>query len=253
MIFYGVYDYTQLGTSGFVIGLFTQYSDDDGATWSSPVQHASSVDSGYTAAVDGSMIEIGGGLLMKNYYAWASSGSGPYVEWVTFSSDNGATWGGDVEVVTSTTIQWDESSYVYLGGDTIVGMSRWSNGTTFRQTISTDNGQTWTDLGATSFDSWSTPSPPTLVNYTNAAGVPSVACYWLNRTTGELNVTTCTAASLIADGTAAWAALTTIWYGFGLNAGYVSVVQYGPHGFGWLYYGVSSSVSRIAFFDAFLP
>ena len=254
VIWYGTYDpshFANPGAGGFPLTLGYRYSDDEGNTWSS-FTTITTTPNDYTFAADGEMIEIGNGRLMKNWYGYTISGGGIGTTsiYAIFSDDNGATWGSQVTIASSSSVQWDESSFAYLGGGYIVGISRISNGTTFKQTHSTDNGATWTIDGDTTFDSWSTPSPPALSVFADVAGERQVACYYTNRNAGKLRVVTASAQTLIASNVSAWGAHSDLLGSLPTDCGYIGVVH--PYaagrGFGWIYNASSSSVADIEFF-----
>lgn len=127
--------------SGYIDARYI-YSEDEGATWSEPAILSEPQGASNWYDFHGAMIAIGDGLVLLP--AYGNDGTN-YSEYVLRSSDGGKTWDEPVIVATSTTLQWDEASHVYLGNDTIVSLCRIMNDTTLRQVLSTDNGLTWTD------------------------------------------------------------------------------------------------------------
>ncbi len=249
VIFYGIYE---PDGGQYPVSLGYRYSDDEGSTWSSytTISFGSNT---FTCGFDGSMIEIAGNTLMKNWYGYTDATHTN--EYVVFSTDDGATWGGQVTVLSSATATYDEACYAYLGGGQIVGLVRISNGTKFKQLFSTDNGATWTDQGDVTFDSWTTPAPPWLVTFRLPSGERQVACYFINRDSGTLKVVYASGAGLIASGVSAWGTAVTIQTGYNADSGYQSVVHPDgdAKGYGWLYAGVSSTRADIYFFTATFP
>ncbi len=245
VVFYGRYDYTGVAwlNQGYI------YSDDDGATWSTytAVSHASDTSFSFY----GQMIQIGADTLLQGWYG--DDGTN-YKQRVVLSTDNGATWGSAIVVANSTTVHYQEGGLAYLGGSHIVALMRDGAGTTFRQALSTDNGASWSSQGTTSFDSWSTPSPPSLVAYRNPNGKREVACYYTNRTALKTRVVYATADSLIA-GTAGWSTYTDLTTPADADSGYAAVCHPlgSPSGVGWTYSRQSLSVADMVFFVATGP
>jgi len=144
------YDPGATSYSGFIDARYI-YSEDEGETWSDPAILSEPEGASNWYDFHGAMIAIGDGLVLLP--AYGDDGTN-YSEYVLRSSDGGKTWDEPVTVATSTTLQWDEASHVYLGNGTIVGLCRIHNDTTLRQVLSYDNGLTWTDQGYVLFDSW---------------------------------------------------------------------------------------------------
>jgi hypothetical protein len=117
----------------------------------------------------GPIIELPSGKLMQAFYG----GDDPitfYRIWVQFSSNDGQTWGSEVEVVSSAT-ENQEPYPVYIDGDTD-GTSRLIMFTRGAGTVFTsdDGGATWTDAGeidatATGYDDDDSPSCAKVGNY----------------------------------------------------------------------------------------
>lgn len=182
------------------------YSDDSGLTWS-----AFTTINRYTCTTlsdtHGGLIQIGGDSLMMSWYG--NDGTN-YQEHVIFSTDQGKTWGNDVTVVNSTTVDWDEPSYAYLGGSVIVGMCRVYEDifpqldTNFRQVMSFDNGTTWQDQGFITFDTISESAPVWLTVWNDLDGKRTVGCFYYERTVGKVRVILARAEDLINNGISAW-------------------------------------------------
>jgi hypothetical protein len=129
--------------SGVTQGITSIYSDNEGATWSSPAL----VDSNSTATIYGGTITIGSGYLLSPNYGGANP---PWTTSVEISTNNGVSWGSPITVLSSSSACYSEASYAYLGGQTILGVVRCSasSGYYLSQVISTDNGATWTLQGS---------------------------------------------------------------------------------------------------------
>jgi len=122
----------------------TMYSDDDGATWSTYTTQTYPVGSTFYSPY-GNLIAIANDRLLLPYYSISPSGG--IASMVKFSDDNGLTWGGDVTVGTDPTNGYNETSFAYLDGGTILAVARKTDTSILRQFLSTDNGATWTDQG----------------------------------------------------------------------------------------------------------
>jgi hypothetical protein len=183
----------ELVTSGTPAAFYTIYSDNEGATWSTPYQIASGEANTY-----GRMIPIGNGqLLLPNYNALTPP---PYQSYVYISSDNGATWGSQITVLTSSTTVYSEGSYAYLGGETILGMVRCDNCTNneTQQVLSTDNGNTWTNQGGVNFQNDSLGNSPWLSTFMGPNGRRVVEWNTQHRSVNEEVATFGYASDLIA-------------------------------------------------------
>jgi len=122
----------------------TMYSDDDGATWSAYTPQMYPVGSTFYSPY-GNLIAIANDRLLLPYYSISPSGG--IASMVKFSDDDGLTWGGDVTVGTDPTNGYNETSFAYLDGGTILAVARKTDTSILRQFLSTDNGETWTDQG----------------------------------------------------------------------------------------------------------
>jgi len=122
----------------------TMYSDDDGVTWSAYTPQTYPVGSTFYSPY-GNLIAIANDRLLLPYYSISPSGG--IASMVKFSDDNGLTWGGDVTVGTDPTNGYNETSFAYLDGGTILAVARKTDTSVLRQFLSTNNGATWTDQG----------------------------------------------------------------------------------------------------------
>ena len=210
------------------------YSEDEGVTWSpyTTVSHNTRTEFSSYAP----MVAIGSGKLMQGWYG--STGSS-YAVYTISSSDNGKTWGNEVQVLSSSTAQYTETAFAYLGGGYISFLARADNGGTFTQGLSSDNGATWVNQGETTFDTWSIPSPPTLAVFRSLTGQRMVAAYYVNRNQRQLRVVYALGKDLINNGTAGWqtSTLRNIQSVPDADSGYIGVVH--PFGdarsTGWFY------------------
>jgi hypothetical protein len=157
------------------------YSDDEGKSWSTYQKLPTSNLPLYSPY--GQLITIGDGKIMQAWYGIGFNGD--YFNYIIISNDNGLTWSFPIKVVSSDIIQYTEASYAYLGNSVIIGLIRNDKGTVFRQVISLNNGQTWSDQGDVNFDSGIMVSPWLSV-YTDASGKKYVMAFYANRTTNDL-------------------------------------------------------------------
>jgi|CZKX01.1.fsa_nt_gi hypothetical protein len=242
VLFYTVYN------GSTFLSIYYIYSEDEGVTWSVPV--AISTGSNTVFVTYGGLISIGGGQVLTTWYGNDSSGN--YTTYVIKSSDNGKTWGSAIPVITSTTNQYTEGSFAYLGGSKIVGIVRVNNAE-MEQVISSDNGSTWTDQGAITWDkpigtggfnAW-------LSTYMAPSGKRVVVAYFQDRHISQIRAIYSYAADVI-NGTSGWEtnSLVTVGSLLSSGSGYVSVVHPydSPAGFGWYYNELSSTDTAITFF-----
>jgi hypothetical protein len=121
-----------------------RYSDNNGSTWSA----AYTPDIAYTLTVtNGSahMIQLRDGTVMMAVYGLNTSQTF-YSASVLFSSDDGATWGGEVQVANGTadSRQYYEPSLTLVDNNDILCLMRTSNlAGDMRQSRSVDGGATW--------------------------------------------------------------------------------------------------------------
>lgn len=229
------------------------YSDDEGITWSNPIEIPHGADDVFSPY--GGLIAIGGGKLLMSWYGQhGTGGPNPYsrTSWVIISSDNGATWGNSIAAAHCEgdgIPSYNESSFVYLGGGEILGLAR-QVPASFHQMISHDNGVTWINQGDTTFDTWTIPGPAWLSTFIGTNGRRMVACYYCNRAAYKLRVIIANAKELITDGVSAWKQETRQDLISNIGGGYPSVVHScgNPYGIGWAYRDWSANVADIVFF-----
>lgn len=192
------------------------YSDDEGSTWSAKADVSGVTDTSYSPY--GELQAWSANNLMQTYYGITST---KYSVYAIFSTDNGATWGSQVTMVTATGgIKYTETSAVALDSTNGIAMCRQDSGSVFRQLKTTDSGQTWTNQGDISFDSWATtsPSPPLLKKFTENS-TTMIACYYSNRPVGDIRVTYCSQSNALS-GVSSWAAGTANFWS--LATGYAA-------------------------------
>ncbi|MEJ5352461.1 MAG: sialidase family protein [Melioribacteraceae bacterium] len=159
-----------------------RYSDDDGLTWSSEYTINTQSTNAYSAY--GQLIEDENGYLYQTWHGIVTSTS-TYNVYVAKSTDNGLTWTS--YNVYSGSIKCTESSLVYIGGGQFIIISRIDGGSSFRQFKSSNYCQTWTDMGDTTFETW-TPAtngnvPMPNLKYIDYNGIGILALYYTLRPT----------------------------------------------------------------------
>ena len=194
-----IVEYTQY-SNGTEQGVYSMYSDNEGATWSTPVL----VTADTTQTVYSGMITIGGNELMINTYGGAGP---PYNTLVYISSNNGASWSSPITAATSNTNNLSEGAFVYLGGETILGMIRCdgctiSGSKSLAQVLSTNNGTSWTAQGGLDIDSEG--NSPWLSTFMSPAGHRVVELDYDERSTGYEYLEYGYASALIANGASGW-------------------------------------------------
>ena len=217
VLFYGRYNGTTWQSNVY------RYSDDDGANWSSETTLSQS---GYTLTAfspHGALISTEDGQLLCSWYG---NDATTFYSFVTKSSDNGATWGAPILVISglasgSSNTKFTEACFAPIGNGEVIGLVRCDNGTTFTQVKSTDHGATWASQGLCTFDTWlnSDPNtPPWLVVFGQRVYV-----FYAQRVNVRLRVARATTAGLSAASTN-WANRADIVTFSGNDFGYPSVV-----------------------------
>lgn len=125
-------------------------STDGGTNWTDVGAIATGTDEVFSPY--GPLVEMPGGVLMQTFYG--RDGSTRRI-WAQFSTDDGLTWGSEVVVVSSGTLEPTEGAAVFLDGtvqaDSRLVLVTRDNGGVMRQYRSSDGGATWTDQGTLSF------------------------------------------------------------------------------------------------------
>lgn len=200
----------------------TIYSDDNGATWSTPVAMSLT---GYTLTAyspHGKMIATDDGQLLMPWYGETATDSYCFA---SKSTDNGATWSTPIAVISGSKAGSPNTTFTEwcpapIGGGVIVGLCRADNGTTFTQVISTDNGATWSTQGLCTFDTWSsaTPNTPPWLQVVGSR----VFAFYGNRNTKYMRVASAPLSSL-TGGTTGWGNVADLFSVGVADMGYASV------------------------------
>jgi hypothetical protein len=125
------------------------YSDDDGATISTPTSLTLPSDSLYGGWPTGRMIE-NNGVLLKNFYRQNTGGANS-ANYLLRSTDGGANW-TTITIRESGTAYYNEADIIALSNTHLLTMFRDEANNGWQQYRSTDNGQTWASDGNIDFD-----------------------------------------------------------------------------------------------------
>jgi len=195
------------------------YSDDEGETWSD----FQTIEIFNNEVVDyaipyGTVVQIGNRLLFGYYQ---KNKDGTRFLSVRTSEDNGTTWSAS-KTITSGVTDFNETDFVVAGANTLVGVTRVGAGGTFRQFVSTDSGDTWTDQGDTNTDNNRLVAPSlTPVIFNNEQ---YVILHYVDRTFGAL-IRKIARVSDLVDSPQKWRHLGGVLYSAPNASGYQSCVQ----------------------------
>ncbi len=216
IVFFGRYN--PAGSAWLNLGYI--YSDDKGLTWSTYTTISNG--SNTVFAPYGGMQAIAGDSLMMSWYGHVGA---TYTQYIIKSGDNGATWGTAIVALTSGSSQYEEGSFVYVSGSTIIGLIRNSNGTAYRQVKSTDNGTTWTDVGNTTFETFTSGNcrQGWLSKYLTPTGQQAIVFYYVTQTANLFRSTTGFATDIIT-GVTGWGTAQTL-ASMTVGLGYASAIH----------------------------
>jgi len=153
------------------------YSDDDGVAWSK--YKTVSVAGNGAYSFYGSVVNLPDGSLLQSWYGVAGA---IFSSYVIKSMDNGNTWSAPLAVLSSSTFQYTETSFMSLGGANIIGLARGENTDFYTQILSSDNGSTWKMKVITADTTAGIKSPPWLFNN----GTPM--CIYTNRKVNKIRL-----------------------------------------------------------------
>jgi hypothetical protein len=147
------YAYTGSNYSAIIV-----YSDDDGATWSSPIDLTAASGLTVGALCTGPVVELRDGSLRQLVEGTDTGSIVNRYSRVLTSTDGGATWGGVVTVRDFTgSVPSYESAMALLDDDSLLVIHRTSQtASTHRAQRSTDGGATW-GSPFNVFDGWGAP------------------------------------------------------------------------------------------------
>lgn len=197
----------QNGTgTGLTHQLMYTYSDDDGATWSTPVDLASSLPSDGLLSwrVYCGIIENDGRLMTVIYKLAEEGDITSSARYLFYSDDNGANWSTFLIQTQGSGQFRNESAIVALSSTVLLVVSRDEGTNEWYQSMSTDNGATWSNQGALTFGEALTQAGPVRLKKFQISGTDVIACYFPDRTGDMLKVCYGTAANLISSGLTGW-------------------------------------------------
>lgn len=180
------------------------YSDDDGATWSTPTDITSSVASDGLAAyrVYGTVIENNGVLMCPYYKTTSDTLSTNSARYILRSTNNGSTW-TSVLIQTGATHR-NETDIIALSSSVVLAVTRDESTLEFYQSMSTDNGATWSNQGDLSFGEDFTRATPVRLKKLSIVGTEIIACYFSDRNRDIFRVIYGKSTDLISSGLTGW-------------------------------------------------
>jgi hypothetical protein len=192
-------------TTGGVNKLYYSYSDDDGATWSTPVNLSSLFPSDTMTVwrTYGKIIENSGRLMFPIYRVNGTSSTSERA--CVYSDDNGATWNKVVIASQTTTATYrNETDFLALSSTFILAVSRDENTKEYYISTSSDNGSTWTNHSNRDFGENFGRATPVRLRMCQISGVNVVCCYYSDRDRDLFKCIYAKASDLIADPLAGW-------------------------------------------------
>lgn len=201
--------HTTDGVDGDPHFLYCHFSDDDGQNWQS-VDLSSLIpdDTLTTLRVYGNVI-ANGGRVMSPFYKMSGEGdssySANYLLVLTEGSDPSNLDNWSVVTVRSVDEPFiNEASIVALSATELLQVIRDDDTKGFKVFTSSDNGDTWSSIGDTSFGDTMTIAAPVRLYKFNMAGNEVVACYYTDRAKGTLKVIYGTVSDLLNDPVDGW-------------------------------------------------
>jgi hypothetical protein len=133
------------------------YSDDDGATISTPASLTLPSDSLFGGWTTGRMIE-NDGVLLKNFYR-INSGAANSANYLLRSTDGGSNW-STITIRASGTPYYNEADIIAVSRTELIILLRDEDNGGHQQYYSNDNGLTWTPQGNIQWgETWTVPRP----------------------------------------------------------------------------------------------
>jgi hypothetical protein len=205
---------TQAGPGG-TNKLWHTYSDDDGATWSTPVEITSALPADGLSVwrTYSKIIENNGRLMLAMYKQ--NSGATSSANYLLYSDDGGTTWATKtIRAAAATYI--NESDIVALSSTFLLVVSRNEATKEWNQFVSTDNGDTWTNQGALDWGEVIASQPgPLRLSLIDINGTDVVEAAYIDRDVDYVKLVYGKASSIISSGVSGWTARTkhTIYQG----------------------------------------
>jgi hypothetical protein len=221
---------TQNSGSG-VNKLWHCYSDDDGFSWSTPVEITAVLpaDGLNIFRTYSTIIENSGRLMLPMF----KQDSGPtssarYLLYTDNPTSATPTWAYTTIQAAGATYR-NESNIIALSSTVLLVISRDESTFEWYQSMSTDNGNTWTNQGAVSFgESVDTYGAPARLRKFDIGGTTIIACYLCDRVKDVFKAVYAKQSDLISSGISAWGVGTkfTIHQGSGVHLHYGDVCHY---------------------------
>lgn len=224
-----IYDTETSWTAGSTNKLYYTYSTDDGVTWQTPVDITSILPSdGLTAWRVYCHIIENNGVLMCVIYRFTAEGFDftNSARTLLRSTNNGSSWTA-IDIQTGSVYR-NESAIIGLSSTVLLVVTRDEVTFEWYQSMSTDNGLTWSNQGALNFGESLASACPVRLRKFQIAGTDVVACYYLDRTNNLFKVIYGKVSDLIASGLTGWNLNTkfTIHQGSGEHLHYGDVCHY---------------------------
>lgn len=175
--------------------------------------------------------------------SWYGNTGNNYQVYLIKSYDNGTSWGPAVQIAQSMYTHFTETSIAYLGERKLIALSRAENQNFFIQSLSQDNGNTWTNGDLILVDTILFQKSPPWLRTFNQNGRMKIACYYANRTTNIVRAMYADADSLV------WRTRTDL--AVMQAGGYPSAIQpyNDSHFFGWYYNEINPHTANINFME----
>lgn len=193
--------------------LWYMYSDDDGATWSTPLDITSilAADSLNAMRVNCQIIENDGRLMTTIYKATDEGNTTNSAIYLIYSDDNGANWSYKTIKASSTTYI-NESSIVAISSTQLIVVSRNESTFEWTQYYSSNNGDTWASQGNLTFGESLPRACPARLRKFQISSTDIIACYYSDRNRDIFKVAYAKASDL-SSGVSAWSTKSVLYQG----------------------------------------
>lgn len=210
--------------------LYYMYSDNDGSSWSTPSDITSVLPSDglLTFRTYCNIIDNNGALMLGIYKVTDEGTTTNSARYLLRSTNGGANWTAITIQALGATYR-NECAIVGLSSTVVLVVTRDESTLEWYQSISTDNGLTWTNQGALDFGETITPlAGPVRLKQFLINGTAVVACYYIDRGKDLFKVIYGKVSDLISSGISGWnlASKFTIHQGSGEHLHYGDVCHY---------------------------
>lgn len=192
--------------------LWYLYSDDDGGTWSTPLDITSILPADGLAAsrTYSTIIENAGRLMCVIYSVTSEVASTNSALYLIYSDDNGANWNYKTIRASAASPYLNESAIVALSSTSVLVISRNDTTKEWSHIISSNNGDTWGAPGDITFGESLVTAGPVRLKKFLLNGTSVVACYFLDRDRLLTKVCYAVTANVIASGISGWNVKTKV-------------------------------------------